>query len=315
MKKMKYLAVLLSAALIFSACTKQEDKKEEQGNATQTEQKTDDEYPLPEPILTLEEYPKVDGSTANLPLMAEVMHRAAGISLEEAKELTNCAMTPQAWYNLANGDSDLLIVYEPAEATIERLKEIATPITAQAIGNDALVFIVNENNPVESLTIDELIKIYTGEITNWKEVGGNDEEIVPFQRSEESGSQSLFMKLLMKDTEPMKAPTELAPGLMGELIDSLAEYNNSGNAIGYSVFYYASYMYSQPGLKFIAVDGVMPSDETIASGEYPFLNPYYAAIRTDEPEDSPARKLYDFVTGEEGILAMKASGYIPIENK
>ena len=255
----------------------------------------------------------MDGSTANLPLMAEVMSRAVGISLQEAEELTSCDKTSQAWYNLAEGESDLLLVYEPAETTKERLEQIGTDLTYEAIGNDALVFIVNENNPVEGLTSDQLRDIYTGEITNWSQVGGNDEEIVAFQRSEESGSQSLFIKLLMGDQEPMEAPQELAPGLMGELIDSLAEYNNEGNALGFSVYYYASYMYTQPGLKFIAVDGVVPSDETIASGEYPFINPFYAAIRSDEEVDSPARRLYDFVTGDEGIKAMEAAGYIPIE--
>lgn len=318
MKKFKLNVALLCGIMLFTACGQNTEQPADESTRQSTEQTAEestqeDENTAVEPILSLEEYPKVDGSTANLPLMAEVMSRATGISLEEAEELTSCDMTPQAWYNLAEGTSDLLLVYEPAEATVEKLEEIGTPLTYEAIGNDALVFIVNENNPVDSLTIDQLKGIYKGEITNWSEVGGNDEDIVAFQRSEESGSQSLFIKLLMQGEEPMEAPTELAPGLMGELIDSLAEYNNEGNAIGFSVYYYASYMYTRPGLKFIAVDRVSPRDETIASGEYPFINPFYAAIRTDEPEDSPARKLYNFVIGEEGVKAMKAAGYIPIE--
>lgn len=315
----KSVSFILSALMLLTACGQNSEVITE--STTESTQIIDEEATqetvdeTPEPIMTLEEYPKVDGSTANLPLMAEVMRRATGISLQEAEELTTCDMTPQAWYNLAEGTSDLLLVYEPAEATKERLEEIGTDLTYQAIGNDALVFIVNENNPVESLTTDQLKAIYKGEITNWSQVGGNDEEIVPFQRSEESGSQSLFIKLLMENEEPMEAPVELTPGLMDELIDALAEYNNEGNAIGFSVYYYASYMYTQPGLKFIAVDGIAPNDETIASGEYPFINPFYAAIRSDESEDSPARRLYDFVTGEEGVAAMKTAGYIPIENR
>ncbi len=311
---MKKLTALVLCTVLLSGCGGESISESTRTEATTAEVSTAEAAEdLPEPILSLEEYPRVDGSTANLPLMAEVMKRATGITQEEAEQLTSCNKTSQAWYNLAENRADLLLVYEAAQLTKDRLEEIGTDLTSQPIGNDALVFIVNENNPVDSLTTDQIRAIYKGEITNWKEVGGNDEEIVAFQRSEESGSQSLFMKLMMKDENPMEAPKELAPGLMDELIDSLAEYNNEGNALGYSVYYYASYMYTKPGLKFIAVDGVMPTDETIATGQYGYTNPYYAVIRTDEPENSPARKLFNFVTGPEGVKAMEAAGYIPIE--
>ena len=116
----------------------------------------------------------------------------------------------------------------------------------------------------------------------------------------------------MTDEPPMEAPTELSPGLMGELIDAIASYNNSANAIGFSVYYYASYMYTQPGLKFIKVDGVMPTDETIADESYPHINPYFVAIRADEEEGSPARTLRDWILSDEGTKAIEAAGYIPI---
>ena len=137
------------------------------------------------------------------------------------------------------------------------------------IGRDALVFIVNGQNPVESLTRSQLVDIYAGRITNWSEVGGPDQPIVAFQRDGTSGSQTLFKKLLMGSEPLMEAPTELRPGMMGGLIDGLAGYSGAGNALGYSVFYYASEMYQKPGLKFLAVDGVAPSAETIGDGSYP----------------------------------------------
>ncbi len=262
--------------------------------------------------MTVEEYPVMDGSTANLPLMAEVMSRVCGITKEEAENLTTCTTTPNAWLRLANGDADILLVYEAAQVTQDELKTIGTELEITPIGRDALVFINNTDNPVTSLTRQQLTDIYTGKITNWKEVGGKDAAIVPYQRDESSGSQSLFMKLLMKDTKPMAAPTELMPTEMGMLIDQLASYNNDATALGYSVFYYANYMYEQPGLKFVAVDGVAPSDETIADGSYPLLNEYYVAIRAGEPEDSPARVLRDWILSPEGTKAIKAAGYIPV---
>ena len=265
------------------------------------------------PFLSPDEYPRMDGSTANMPLMAQVRSEACGIPLEEAEKLTSCSTTPDAWLNLANGKADILLVYEPAEETKSAVEQTGTALDVQPVGRDGLVFIVNESNPVEDLTIQQLKDIYSGKITNWKEVGGNDEEIVAYQRSDTSGSQSLFMKLLMNDTKPMKAPHSLKPDAMGMLIDELAEYNNAGNAIGYSVFYYASYMYSKPGLKFLRVDGVAPSDESIAAQEYPLLNEYYVAIREDEGADSPARILRNWILSEEGKAAARKAGYIPVD--
>lgn len=268
--------------------------------------------PTTQPVLSLEEYPIVDGSTANLPMMAKIMERTTGISAEEAERLSTCAKTSEAWINLAESRSDLLLVYEAADVTKEALTEIGTDLAITPIGRDALVFIVNESNPVESLTQQQLIDIYSGKITNWSEVGGEDMPIQAFQRPESSGSQSLFMKLLMANDTPTDAPTEFRPSAMGDLIEVLASYNNSADALGYSVFYYASYMYTQPGLKFIAVDGVTPSDETIADGSYPLLNEYYLAIRADEPADSPTRKLHDWILSPDGTQAIKDAGYIPL---
>jgi phosphate transport system substrate-binding protein len=298
MKKIKIMCLLacLLAAFALSGCTSE----------------TAEQPVSSEPILTLDEYPRVDGSTANLPMMVKIMQETTGISEEEAEQLTSASKTAAAWSALASGYSDLLLVYEAPEVTKEELADIGTELDVTPIGRDALVFIVNEDNPIESLTTDQLIGIYTGEITNWSEVGGADLPIVAFQRPETSGSQSLFMKLLMQDAEPIDAPTEFRPTEMGMLIEELASYNNSADAIGYSVYYYASYMYQQPGLKFVAVDGVLPSDETIADGSYPLLNEYYLAIRADEEADSPTMKLHDWILSDSGKQAMRDAGYIPL---
>ena len=301
------LAICLIALLVFSGCTSGQNNNqnnEQNDNQNQTEKASLQ--------LSLEEYPRMDGSTANLPMMAEIMSQVCDITLEEAEELTTCTTTPRAWEQIVHGNADILLVYEAAEDTKAILDQSGVELEITPVGRDALVFINNEQNPVNDLTQAQLIDIYTGKITNWKDVGGEDLDIIPYQRVATSGSQSLFMKLLMKDVIPMDAPMELRPAEMGMLIDELARYNNEGNALGYSVFYYANYMYQQPGLQMIAVDGVQPSDETIADGSYPLLNEYYVVIRADEPEDSPARLLRDWILTEEGRAAIIEAGYIPM---
>ena len=301
------LAICLIAMLVFTGCTPAQDNP-------QNDEQNDNQDVVQQASLqlSLEKYPRMDGSTANLPMMAEIMSQVCGITLEEAEELTACTKTSNAWSNVANGNADILLVYEAAEDTKAYLETVGTELEVTPVGRDALVFINNEQNPVDNLTQAQLIDIYTGKVTNWNEVGGEDLDIIPYQRVATSGSQSLFMKLLMKDIVPMDAPMELRPAEMGMLIDELARYNNEGNALGYSVFYYANYMYQQPGLRMIAVDGVQPSDETIADGSYPLLNEYYVVIRADEPEDSPARLLRDWILSDEGSAAIVKAGYIPM---
>ena len=271
----------------------------------------------PEPVLRVDEFPITDGSTACIPLIAQIMADTTGLDLETARSAVTTNTTAQAWRNLGlygnnYGDSvKLIIAYEAPESVKEELKADGDPLEQKAIGRDALVFIVNEDNPVQSLTRQQLKDIYAGTITNWKDVGGKDQEIIAFQRRADSGSQTLFQKLLIQGGPLMEAPTELAPTAMGELVDSLAAYNNSANAIGFSVYYYIDQMYSQPGLRLLSVDGVMPSNDTLADGSYPLCNDFYAVIRPDAAADSPERQLYDWLDTEAGQACIKKAGYVP----
>lgn len=269
--------------------------------------------PPPEPIFSsAEDYPIVDGSTANLPLMARIMKDTCGISAEEAESLTENTGTNTSWNRLAGGEVDLLLVYEAPEETQKELADSGVQLEVTPVGRDALVFLVNSGNPVTALTQDQLRSIYTGDTANWKELGGEDQDIFPFQRNPTSGSQTLFLKLLMKDVQPMEAPEELiSSGMMG-LIDSVASYDNSDGAIGYSVYYYAAMMYENPSLRLLSVDGVEPSRASIADGSYPLLNDFYLAIRADEPEESPVRKLRDWILSDAGRRAFEEAGYVPI---
>ena len=212
----------------------------------------------PEPFLTEAEFPPLDGSTACIPLMAQMLADTTGMDLEEARSSITVSTTAYAWENFGPYDTTtrMLVVYEAPDYVKEELQEANVELEQKPIGVDALVFIVNEDNPVQALTRQQLRDIYAGKITNWKDVGGKDQEIVAFQRGEDSGSQTLFKKLLIQGGELMTPPSELAPAAMGELVDSIADYNNSANAIGFSVYYYIDQMYSKPGLRLLAVDGV-----------------------------------------------------------
>ena len=263
------------------------------------------------PRFSLEEYPHVDGSTSMLPLSRALMMASTGVSAQEAELRISHSKTTLSFYALVSGEADLLLVARPAQEAFDYAEDMGVELEMRPIGVDALVFLTSDKNPVDSLTQQQAVGIYTGAITNWKEVGGADAEIVAYQRNETSGSQVMMENVVMDGQLMTDAPKEYRPSEMGALVDEVASYRNSAGAIGYSVYYYVTEMYLREGVKLLAIDGVAPSNETIASGEYPYTQYNYAVIRKDEREDSPARQLFDFLTTPEGKALMAAQGYVP----
>lgn len=153
-----------------------------------------------------------------------------------------------------------------------------------------------------------------GQETRRDQAGGEGQEIVAFQRPEDSGSQSLMEKLVMRGRAMAEAPRDYTYAEMGELLDALGSYDNTGNALGYSVYYYARNMYQVPGLRFMAVNGVMPSSETIRDGSYPYVSDFYVAIRKDEPKDSPASRLFRWLTSDDGQSLINGLGYVAMKD-
>lgn len=116
-------------------------------------------------------------------------------------------------------------------------------------------------------------------------------------------------KLVMKDVPMMDASLNIVER-MGELVDVISTYNNSDFAIGYNVFYYVSQMKNDQNISLLSIDGVDLSNKSIQSGAYPFVNNFYVVIRKDEPDGSPARKLFDWIQSAEGQRLVELEGYL-----
>lgn len=321
MKKTAILSLLLSLAMVLTGClaprTPTEPTTEPttesahpSTDATQPAETTETELFT----FTRENFPKIDGSTSLVPLGEAIASVLLGEPRENVADLISFNRTTQSYRNLMWGECDIIIAAEPSTSVVEEMKSNGFKYEMTPIAMDALIFVVNEANPVNNLTTEQIQKIYSGEITNWKDVGGNDEPILAFQRNADAGSQTLMQKLVMGDIPFMEAPSDVVVGSMGELMESVKNYDNSANAIGYSVYYYANDMRMAEGLKIITVDGVDPNAETIAAGEYPHLNPYYSAIPANAQPGSPARVLYEWLQSEDGKYLLSLEGYVPVSN-
>jgi phosphate transport system substrate-binding protein len=264
------------------------------------------------PRFNKDNYPKVDGSTATIPLSENIAAKLLNLTTEEGKAFIKHNTTHNAYVNLINGKADIIFVTEPSLDELELAKKSGIELEVIPVVKEAFVFLVNKKNTVDSISIKQLQDIYQGKIKNWKEIGGLDIEIIPYQRPENSGSQTIMLGLVMKDLKIMDAPKELKPSEMSTLIEVIASYDNSDKAIGYSVYYFANSMYNKETIKFVKVNGVEPNNETIKSGQYPYTSAYYAVIKKTEPKESNARKLLAWILSDEGQKLAEQSGYVPL---
>ena len=261
-----------------------------------------------------ENFPKIDGSTSLIPLEAGIRAEIFGKTFEEAKKDVNHTTSWGSLYELVRGNVDMVFSVPLSEEQREGPKNEGIELEEVPVAYEGFVFVVNANNPVDVLTQEQLRDIYSGKITNWKQVGGNNAEIIAYQRNRDSGSQN-FMLEFMGDVPLMDAPEEARPSSMVGLMDAIAVNDNAENAIGYSVYAYAADMYGGgDGIKFIKVDGAEVNKNSMANGTYPLLGYNYAIFNAEEPKDSPVRKLVEWILTDEGQLAVAKAGYVTVRD-
>jgi len=269
------------------------------------------------PLYTMDNFPKIDASLATQPLTDAIISNFTG--LDKSKIVTDYSNTHPAYVKLINNEVDLIVVTEPSKEELELAKEKGVELEVIPVVKEGFVFYVNSKNPVNSLTRAQIQGVYSGEIKNWKELGGEDKAITPYQRPTNSGSQTGMLSLVMKDKKLMTPKKENLIQTMAEIVNLVSQYNNDVDAIGYSYYYYAKTMYETidntvaSNIKFISVDGIEPSNQNIQNGTYPYTTAYYIVINKADAEDSPARTLANHMLSYRGQQVAENTGYVPVK--
>ena len=283
-----------------------------------------------EPSLIIEnpkDMPVLDGAEACYPVYAAVAkniyRNIDQIELnfkntsEDIKYGTNENGTIVTFYNtavgferLVNGDVDMFFGAKPSASQLEYAKEHNVELVYTPIGKEAFVFFVEKDNPVDSLTEDQIRSIYHGSITNWKEIGGKNEKIVAFQRPERSGSQSMMVHFMgdISLKEPMTYEMESA--MMG-IITKVAEYENEAGAIGYSFRYFLEGLNEVDNVKMLKINDVYPSNQSIQNGTYPITTSLYC-ITVKDNDHPNVQNVLDFLLSEDGQYIIEQTGYSPL---
>lgn len=294
-------------------------------------------------------YPLIDGSTVLVPMAAEFAWQYLDFSNEFTRTFVHFNTTSDAYYRLildpakenlesyraeSSGvptygkkntttyyrtigkKTDIVLATYPSVEQLDYAEKHGVSLVIEPVCYDSFVFITRGDNPVDSLTVEQVQKIYSGEITNWQEVGGDDLEIVAYQREKNSGSQTAMEEMVMQGMQMTKPPMAQVAAGMGRLIDVVAgyedgDYESDRMSIGYTYKYYVDRLYTSNDIKILKIDGVTPSDENVRNGSYAFIASYNAVIRAEDI-NATGGKFMNWMLSDEGQRCIAQAGYVTL---
>lgn len=179
--------------------------------------------------------------------------------------------------------------------------EKASGLKETIVALDGIAIIVNPQNPVKDLTLEQIAKIYTGEITNWKDVGGEDAEIVRIGREAGSGTRDGF-ESITETKDACQYRQELTS--TGDVITTVSQ---NPNAIGY-----ASLAAIKDSVKALTVNGVAPTEATVKDGTYLVQRPFVLVTKEGAALSETAQKFFDFAASADAASIISAAGAVPV---
>lgn len=275
------------------------------------------------------EMPVIDGSTSTYPYTQGVYSVLFTNGTAHPQFPKSHSKSFASYERLIRGEADVLFAATKASAELEPLAaKQGVELQYIPIAYDAMVFFTNLENPVNGLTRQQIQDIYVrNAYSSWDQVGGPEAKLLPYCRNTDSGSHALMERYFLEDGKLSLASEILQGNVSVAMSSALTDVASAlsldppAYAIGYSVYaYYGSYEEMMTDvtpnkLKLLAVDGVLPTAETIADGTYPLADYNYIVLRSDEPKDSPARRLAEFMVSDAGQQAVADSGFLPLAVK
>ena len=314
MNKNVLIAILiLCAAIICTSCDKE------------------NEEPITVGIegISFENYPRVNGSTSTDPLNCLIAAKLLGLEYTwaggvmsfaeysyELMEKLQTSQTHGAIINLIDNQTDLIIVARKMSTSEKQYADNAgVSLIETPIALDALDFIVHAENPVNSLSVEQIQQIYLGNIINWSDVGGENEEIIPFIRNKNSGSQEMMNELVMDHAGMPNWGVSLTDEIViWSMASVYLEISVHRNGICFTPHYYKEYMVPESytrDVETLAVNGIKADKNSIKNKTYPFVANVYVSIRSDTDTNSMTYKLYEWLQSEAGKNVIAESGYVP----
>ena len=289
MKKLICIALAaLMALAVFAGCGEQKDDSSSDSSSSSSSASSDAKSKSEGTVST-------DGSTS-----MEKVIGALGEAFEEANKGISFTYNPTGSGSgieaVTAGRCDIGL---SSRALKDDEKSKGLKETTLAL--DGIAIIVNPQNSVSNLSLDDITKIYTGEVTNWKDVGGSDGEIVLIGREASSGTRDGF-ESITKTKDKCQYRQELTS--TGDVITAVSQ---NPNAIGY-----ASLASVKESVKAVSVDDVTPSEETVKDGSYVVQLPFVLVTKENEKLSDSAQKFFDYITSSDAASIISEAGAVPV---
>lgn len=265
-------------------------------------------------ILTQNELPRIGCSAITKQLTSSIIKN---FTQDEniADNVFDVDSTEEEFNKLIKDEIDVLISTYPTDDIMTFAKLNGVDLEITPIAKDGLVFFTNADNKIDSLKVSDIQKIYTGQIKNWLELGGENVDIKAFQHPENSPTQNEMINSVMKNLKIGDAPKDVFyTKKFGEIDDLIATYDNTEGSLGYSYYYETKMLYDTDGkidntIKILKLNGVMPSYDTIKNGDYPIISNYYL-IRNKKNQSESLNMFAGAVVSDRGKNVIKEAGYI-----
>ena len=261
------------------------------------------------------EIPVLDGSTSTYAITQNI-YRSYYQNYKNHPDFPKAhSKTVASYQRLIDGEVEMIFVPDAGEDVLRYAEEKNVKLKFIPIANEALIFFTGTKNKVDNITTKQLHDIYVNNgITNWKELGGDDATLAAYCRNEDSGSHAQMEQFILDGKEINEdISKERTSIIMSSILTDVNDYNqkNEGKyAMGYSLFYYYLVNSSVLGpldLKFLSIDGIAPTEETISNGTYPYTTNYYAVIR--DGENNPKVDAFaELMQGKYGQMIAEQSG-------
>lgn len=289
MKKLICIALAAFMALaVFAGCGEQKDDSSSDSSSSSSSASSDAKSKSEGTVST-------DGSTS-----MEKVIGALGEAFEEANKGISFTYNPTGSGSgieaVTAGRCDIGL---SSRALKDDEKSKGLKETTLAL--DGIAIIVNPQNSVSNLSLDDITKIYKGEVTNWKDVGGSDGEIVLIGREASSGTRDGF-ESITKTKDKCQYRQELTS--TGDVITAVSQ---NPNAIGY-----ASLASVKESVKAVSVDNVAPSEETVKDGSYVVQRPFVLVTKENEKLSDSAQKFFDYITSSDAASIISEAGAVPV---
>ena len=241
--------------------------------------------------------PRIDGAAALVPVFNSfvyslypenaVKYENGDFTKESALQYHN---TRGAYKGIVDGDVDIVFCAKPSKEQTQYGLDKGVELELTPIGRESFVFLVNSNNPVDNLSMQQLKDIYTGKITNWKDVGGKFRPINVIQRNKGSGSQTALENLIGED-------------IKGNF------FGPFGASLGFSFRFYVEELTKHGHIKMLSLNGVYPNKENVQNNSYPIVSNFYAVTRKGETNPN-VQKVLDFILSPIGQEIINEVGYV-----